>query len=526
MLHLRILITPSWSRFTTMTRPANTPTQSPTAYRLPAALQRFLLLLLLALLCLWFADIEISSRNPMLELNKMLQGLLKPSFLAFDELLYALAQTLSYAIIAVSVSAAIGLLLSLYYQHNGLRAICAALRSVHELFWGLLFLQLLGIHPLAGILAIALPYSGIFAKVFAEIREEYQAPAVLQAVPAHSSRLSIFCYSQWPQLWPHIKSYTLYRMECGLRSSTVLGFIGLPTLGFQLETSFMQGLYSQTAGLLLIIIGLIATLRWWLNFKLLPLYLFAASLVLAGAFWPQPELNPASFIRFISDLTPAPLRQDLPLLPWLATIGSQQLLPGIINTLMVAQIALLGTALLALLFFPLVSRQFFSKPLRFFGHGGLIVLRSIPELVIAFALLLLWGPSMLPAIVALAIHNGAIIANLLGQYSNQLQLRVDASQRLNRYSYEILPRIYGQFLAFLCYRWEVILRESAILGILGVHTLGFYIDSAFESFRLDVAALLIACSALLNILVDQLSRLIRHRLHLQTAPDSRTPAPW
>jgi phosphonate transport system permease protein len=55
----------------------------------------------------------------------------------------------------------------------------------------------------------------------------------------------------------------------------------------------------------------------------------------------------------------------------------------------------------------------------------------------------------------------------------------------------------------------VIIRESAILGILGITTLGFYIDSAFEDIRFDRALFLIVISALLNILVDSFSRKIR-----------------
>jgi hypothetical protein len=46
----------------------------------------------------------------------------------------------------------------------------------------------------------------------------------------------------------------------------------------------------------------------------------------------------------------------------------------------------------------------------------------------------------------------------------------------DRYLYEVLPHIYGQFLAFLFYRWEIMMRESATLGILGIYTLGFFID--------------------------------------------------
>jgi phosphonate transport system permease protein len=76
-------------------------------------------------------------------------------------------------------------------------------------------------------------------------------------------------------------------------------------------------------------------------------------------------------------------------------------------------------------------------------------------------------------------------------------------------------------LALLFYRWEVILRETAILGILGIATLGFYVDSAFADLRFDRAMFLILITALLNICVDAASRAIRSRLRLQTSLEHR-----
>ena len=167
----------------------------------------------------------------------------------------------------------------------------------------------------------------------------------------------------------------------------------------------------------------------------------------------------------------------------------------------------------------MVSRKFFGPVGRTVGHILLVVARSTPEYILAYIFLQFWGPSMLPAIVALAIHNGAIIGHLTGRHSNQIPDRPDAPTGLNLYGYEVLPRVYGQFLAFLFYRWEVILRETAILGILGIHTLGFYVDSAIQDIRLDRALFLIVVTALLNIAVDALSRHIRARLRLSTTAD-------
>ena len=128
---------------------------------------------------------------------------------------------------------------------------------------------------------------------------------------------------------------------------------------------------------------------------------------------------------------------------------------------------------------------------------------------------------MLPAVVALVIHNGTIIGHLIGRQSSELKLRLDAVGGFNRYIYEVIPRLYRSFLAFLLYRWEIIMRETAILGILGIATLGFYVDSAFADLRFDRALFLILIIAMLNIWVDAISRTIRNRLRLQTTLEER-----
>ncbi|HEX7927960.1 MAG TPA: ABC transporter permease, partial [bacterium] len=118
--------------------------------------------------------------------------------------------------------------------------------------------------------------------------------------------------------------------------------------------------------------------------------------------------------------------------------------------------------------------------------------------------------------LALSLHNGGIIATLTGRHAETLAIRPDAPGGLNLYNYEILPRIYGQFLAFLFYRWEIIMRETAILGRLGVRTLGFYVDSALSELRFDRVLVLLVITAGLNIAVDGFSRSLRQRLRLKT----------
>ncbi len=489
-------------------------------YPRSATVKISLLFIFIALVCLFFTDIAISTLHPWQEMARMGSGLLRPDFSDFSEIANALLQTVAFAFVGVSLGAFFGFLLSFVFDYRLVHVSCAVLRSVHELFWALIFLQFFGLHPLTGILAIAIPFAAICAKVYAEILEEADTSAQ-NALPVNSSRVSRFFYTRLPLVWQHFKSYTRYRLECGLRTSAVLGFIGLPTLGFYLEVYFKQGLYSQAAALLIVFYLLIASMHWWLRPRLLIVYFFAALYILLPDAVAIDMDNVKRF--FTEDIVPYPLRTEQGfaalsgLYHWLHEILWLQAFDGIVQTLLLTQLALVLSGMLALLLFPLISHHFQGYVGRKFGHGFLIVLRSTPEYILAYIFLQLWGPSMLPAVIALMLHNGAIIGHLCGRYSNEIVLPNNQLKGINLFSWELVPRIYPQFLAFLFYRWEIIFRETAILGMLGIYTLGFYVDSAFEEIRYDRAIVLIAVTAIINIGIDSLSRRIRRYLRLKTS---------
>ncbi|WP_252106127.1 MULTISPECIES: ABC transporter permease [unclassified Halomonas] len=471
-------------------------------------------LVLLALVCLALGDFEISAHDPWHSLGHLFLGVIQPDFTAVDSLGEALLRTVAFAFVGVGVGALAGMLLALVFHRWWVRTFSAFIRAIHELFWALIFLQSFGLHPLTGVLAIAIPYAGIFAKVYAEILDETD-PLPGEVLPRGADRVSKLVYARISQAWPHLVSYTAYRLECGLRSSAVLGFVGMPTIGYHLMAAFAQGHYPTVGALLLMFYLLIGTLRLWVRPKILPLYLLAAPFLL-GTGLPIMWANVTRF--FTEDIVPAPLRrgEGLPAMwEWFTRLFVDQALPGIWNTLLLTQIALVATGALALLLFPLISRHFTGRFGGVAGHVVLVVMRSTPEYMLAFILLQLWGPSMLPAVVALALHNGGIIAHLIGRRSNEVTLRQDAPTGVDRYAYEMVPRLYGPFLALLFYRWEIIMRETAILGILGIATLGFYVDSAIQEIRFDRAMVLILITALLNIGVDVLARRLRGHLRLR-----------
>ncbi|MDL0429530.1 ABC transporter permease [Marinobacter sp. TBZ242] len=471
----------------------------------------------IALVGLVFADIAITSANPWKDLGQFFLGVVTPDFFSTEGLATALLRTVAFAFVGVALGSVCGFLLALVYRAYPVRIFCAFIRAIHELFWALIFLQFFGFHPLTGVLAIAIPYSGIFAKVYSEILEEAD-PEPGRLLPPGTGVISAFLYARIPDCRVQMRTYTAYRLECGLRSSAILGFVGLPTLGFYLESAFSQGHYSEAGAMLILFYVLIATLPLWVKPRLLPVYILGAPFFL-GDGMPIIWGNVTRF--FTEDIVPSPLKGEegwSGMGSWLGDLFVTQALPGIWNTVILTQIALVATGIIALLAFPLISTHFGGPVRRTSGHVFLVILRSTPEYILAYILLQLWGPSMLPAVVALALHNGGIIGHLIGRQSSSIVLRPDAPTGLNRYTYELVPRVYRSFLAFLFYRWEIIMRETAILGILGIYTLGFYVDSAIQNIQFDKAMVLILITASLNIGVDILGRYIRRKLALQTMP--------
>ena len=223
--------------------------------------------------------------------------------------------------------------------------------------------------------------------------------------------------------------------------------------------------------------------------------------------------------RFGAATLPKPLREHSGTFwPWLGDILSHQVAPGLIATVVLSQLAATLAAVAALVLFPAISQRFSGPVGRVAGRGFLIALRGTPEFVFAYILLQLFGPSMLPAVLALGLHNGGIIGFLMGRHADQLLYRRDAPRRLDLYAYETVPRLYGQFMALVLYRYEIIVRESAILGILGVRTLGYYVNADFYEFKFDQAVVVLLATAVLSFAIDALSRAVRRRLRIDALP--------
>ncbi|MBU6437072.1 MAG: ABC transporter permease [Betaproteobacteria bacterium] len=158
----------------------------------------------------------------------------------------------------LSVSALSGRMAPLPFAlRQALRGLMIVLRSVPELVWALVFVRVVGLGPTSGVLAIALTYGGMLGKVYSEILESGEAHATVTLLRNGAGRLQAFCYGLLPQNAAELTSYTVYRWECAIRSSVVLGFVGAGGLGQEIDNSIKMFAGNEVATMLLVFVALV-----------------------------------------------------------------------------------------------------------------------------------------------------------------------------------------------------------------------------------------------------------------------------
>ncbi|AXO87141.1 ABC transporter permease subunit [Pseudomonas parafulva] len=246
----------------------------------PAAWPR-LLLAVVCLAVLW-PGVQLSELNPGVllqaenrqQMASFLGAFWPPAhdrdFLAL--LLEATAQTLAVAtagmalalLLAVPASLLASRALSLRAASRGgrpgpwsqlarlpVRGLLVFLRSVPEIVWALLFVRAVGLGPTAGVLAIAITYSGMLGKVYAEIFESVDQRPAHALMQGGSGRLAAFAYGILPLAAAEVVSYSVYRWECAVRASVVMGFVGAGGLGQQIDLSMRMFAGAEVASMLL-----------------------------------------------------------------------------------------------------------------------------------------------------------------------------------------------------------------------------------------------------------------------------------
>ncbi|MEY4809187.1 phosphonate ABC transporter [Vulcanococcus limneticus] len=463
--------------------------------------------------------------------------------------LTGLATTVGMALLGWAASLVLGLLLGLassrtlwrscwgqLWPAGLIRRLLAIPRAIHELLWGLLLLQLVGLQPVVAVVAIAIPFGALVARVVADLLDALDTGRLealrLAGAPAPAALLTAL----GPPLLPGLLSYGGYRLECALRSATLLGVFGLGGLGTDLKLTLQSlefhelwtGLWLLLAVMLALETGLGRLRRRWLMPRRLGLSragggragvgVRAREMVLAVA-----ALLPLSIgVGWALGVDPRALLAWQPLqgvggsgwidggqllaLPWPALIG------GTLALTLLAAVLAVGLPPLQLL----VSAPW--PPARVLVRLSWALARLWPPPLTALLLLLLLQPGVVTAALAMGLHNAGILGRLLaealadGSPANEQALASGGVGPRLALLYGRYPAIVRPYLAYGAYRADVLLRETVVVGLVGATGLGSQLLESLSSFAWDQLLALVAVYALLTLLGEELSDRVRRRL--------------
>jgi len=409
-----------------------------------------------------------------------------------------------------------------------IRRLLAIPRAIHELLWGLLLLQVIGLQPAVAVLAIALPFGALVARVVSDQLDSLPLRNLeaLRAAGASAPGALLTCLG--PPLLPQLLSYSGYRFECALRSATLLGVFGLGGLGTELRLTLQSlafeelwsGLWLLLLTMLLLEAAVSGLRRRWampLRFsgaaagvgrqgrELLLATLALVPLVVAVAWGLQ--LHPAQLLRW-QGLPPLgqPQWQTVAALPWV-----QLILNTLLLTATAAAVAVGCAPLLLLLAEP-------WPPARLALQAFWALGRLWPPPLTALLLLFVLQPGVLTGALALGFHNLGILGRLLLEAAAAADAGPAQALELAG-SGPRLALLYGRFsglarpyLAYGAYRADVILRESVVVGLVGATGLGSQLLEALSGFAWDQLAALVLAYFLLTLLGEALSDRLRQRL--------------
>ena len=185
--------------------------------------------------------------------------------------LTALGETLSIALLGTTIAAVLALPVSLLAARNivpsGLlrfpvRRLLDSIRGVDTLIWALVWINVVGLGPFAGVLAIAVSDFGAFGKLFSEAIEAADRKQVEAIRASGGNALHEIRFGLMPQVLPVIAGQVLYFIESNTRSATIIGIVGAGGIGLQLAEQIRVLEWQKVSFLILMILVAVAAIDW------------------------------------------------------------------------------------------------------------------------------------------------------------------------------------------------------------------------------------------------------------------------
>ena len=185
--------------------------------------------------------------------------------------LSAMGETLSIALLGTVLAALFALPVSLLAARNvvpswifrfPIRRLFDTIRGVDTLIWALVWINVVGLGPFAGVLAIAMSDFGALGKLFSEAIEGADRKQVEGIRAAGGSAVHEVRFGLLPQVVPVIAGQVLYFIESNTRSATIIGIVGAGGIGLQLAEQIRVLEWQKVSFIVMMILIAVAVIDW------------------------------------------------------------------------------------------------------------------------------------------------------------------------------------------------------------------------------------------------------------------------
>ncbi|HET6309994.1 MAG TPA: phosphonate ABC transporter, permease protein PhnE [Candidatus Nitrosotalea sp.] len=208
-------------------------------------------------------------------MGRVLNGFSHPDTTQLPIIIELTLVTLYTAILGTTIGALIAVPLSFFGARNLMRRnpvgtaayfivrfLMAVIRSIPTLFWGILWVIVIGIGPFAGVLAVTTFSVGLISKLFSESIEAVDWGPVEALTATGANPIQVVVHGVIPQVLPYMIANILYSFEVNVHSSTILGAVGAGGLGLILLEYIGLFEYPQLAMLLIVVIVMTSTIDY------------------------------------------------------------------------------------------------------------------------------------------------------------------------------------------------------------------------------------------------------------------------
>ncbi|PWK11314.1 phosphonate ABC transporter, permease protein PhnE [Tumebacillus permanentifrigoris] len=186
------------------------------------------------------------------------------------------------------------------------------------------------------------------------------------------------------------------------------------------------------------------------------------------------------------------------------------------------KMAILGTVLGSLLAIPftlLAARNvFLSRWITSSTRFVLNFIRTIPDLLLASIFVAIAGLGPLAGVCALVFFSFGIVTKMTYESVETIDpgpleaMTAVGANKLQFIGFAVVPQALPAFVAYVLYTFEVCVRASAILGLVGAGGIGMVLKTNLDLFNYPHVTTIILFTLLLVIIIDSVSASIRERL--------------